>query len=141
MAWRPRLNIICGRCGKPTGLGHVCVSNSRKPQTPKLKVSFGKCPKCKKTYGANPALHVCAPKSDFKKRRGAFDREQARKAREAARRNRPKHDYQECGDEACKRSLCVAFKAGRVLGDEEGFERGWQQGYARGLLQPTRESK
>jgi len=141
MGWRPQLNIICGRCGKPTGLRHVCVSGSRKRQTMKLKVSFGKCPKCKKTYGANPALHVCAPRSDFKRRRGAFDREQAKREREKKRRARPAHDYTECSDQECKRSLCVAFKAGRALGDEEGLERGWQQGYARGLVQPKRESR
>jgi Zn-finger nucleic acid-binding protein len=133
MGWRPKLNVVCGRCGKPTGLRHVCVSNSRKPMTTKLKVSFGKCPKCKKVYGANPALHVCTPRSDFKKRKKTFEQEQARREREKARKARPKHDYTECSDEACKRSLCVAFKGGQELGDAQGHARGWQQGYDRGF--------
>jgi len=133
MGWRPKLNVVCGRCGKPTGFRHVCVSNSRRPMTTKLKVSFGKCPKCKKTYGANPALHVCAPKSDFKKRKKAFEAEQAKREREAKRKGRPKHDYQECSDAECKRPLCVAYKSGREQGDLEGYDRGWHQGYDRGF--------
>lgn len=141
MGWRPQLNVICGRCGKPSGLRHVCVSNSRKPQTLKLKVSFGRCPKCKKVYGANPALHVCAPRPDFKRRKSQFEKEQKAREREKARKNRPKHEYQECGNDECKRSACVAFKAGRQLGDEAGFDRGWEMGHARGINDCPRDHK
>jgi hypothetical protein len=137
MGWRPQLNVVCGRCGKPTGLRHVCVSNSRRPMTLNLKASFGKCPKCRKVYGANPALHVCAPRSDFKKRRKQYEKEQRDKARKAS----PKHDYTECSDAGCKRSLCAAYKAGVQLGDDRGFERGWQQGYGRGLADCPRDHK
>jgi len=110
------------------------VSNSRKPQTITPKLTFGKCPKCKKSYGPGGALtHDCAPRSDFKKRKKAFDAEQAKREREKNRKSRPKHDYQECSDSGCKRSLCVAYKTGRETGDQEGHERGWQQGYNRGF--------
>lgn len=141
MGWRPQLNVICGRCGKPTGLGHVCVSNSRKPQTMKLKVSFGKCPKCKKVYGANPALHACAPRSDFRKRKSQFEKEQAKKEREKARKARAAHLYEECGDAQCKRSACVAFKTGRQAGYEAGFDRGWETGHERGIADCPRDHK
>lgn len=130
MGWRPQLNVVCGRCGKPSGLRHVCVSNSRRKQTLKPKLTFGKCPKCKKSYDAGGALtHHCAPRSDFGKRRRQFEKEQ----REKARKGRPTHDYTECSDGQCKRPLCVAYKAGRELGDQEGYARGWQQGYDRGF--------
>lgn len=142
MGWRPRLNTICGACGRPRELfGHVCVNPRRKGRGVRLKVSFGKCPKCGRPYGGNPAAHVCAPKSDFRKRKKAFEAEQAKREREAARKARPKHDYTECSDDECKRSLCVAYKSGREQGDLEGYDRGWQHGHARGLLDRTRESK
>jgi hypothetical protein len=121
MSWRPQLNVVCGRCGKPRGLSHVCVSNSRRRQTLKPQLSFGKCPDCKRPYGSNPLAHVCAPKSDFK----------ARKARK--KRQQERHDYTACLDSECKRALCVAFKTGWKLGDQAGYERGWQQGYDRGF--------
>ena len=130
MGWRPQLNVVCGRCGKPSGLlGHVCVSNSRRKQTLKPKLSFGSCPKCRKRYDAGGQLtHVCAPKSDFGKRKKKYEKEQRDKARKA----RPKHDYTNCPDQECKRSLCVAYKTGLQLGDEQGYSRGWEQGYDRG---------
>lgn len=138
MGWRPQLNVVCGRCGKPSALiGHVCVSSSRRKQTLKPKLSFGKCPKCRRLYGANPLLHACAPRSDFKKRKKQFEKEQ----RDKARKSRPKHDYTECSDAECKRSLCVAFKSGRGLGDQEGYARGWDQGYSRGVADCPRDHK
>lgn len=142
MGWRPKLNTVCGRCGKPHPPFATCVATrrGRKPLT--VKLSYGKCPKCRKNYGPGGALtHHCAPKSDFGRRKKEFEAEQRRLERERARKARPKHDYTECSDGECKRSLCVAFKAGRALGDLEGHERGWQQGYARGLVERTRESK
>jgi hypothetical protein len=134
MGLRPQLNVVCGRCGKPRGLRHDCISNSSRKATFKPEFSFGKCPKCRKPYG-NPLTHVCAPKSDFKKRRSLFEKQEKAKARAAARKKRQaeKHDYQACGDEDCKRSLCVAYKAGRSTGDEEGFERGFATGYDAGF--------
>jgi hypothetical protein len=137
MGWRPQLNAVCGRCGKPRGLTHDCVSNSRRKQTIKPRLSFGTCPKCRKPLGANPLLHVCAPKSDFKKRKAEFEKAQWDKARAA----KPKHDYTECSDDECKRSLCVAYKSGRALGDMEGHARGWDQGYDRGVADCPRDHK
>lgn len=137
MGWRPALNVVCNRCGKPRGITHVCVSNSRRKQSLKPRLSFGNCPKCRKPYGSNPLAHVCAPKSDFKKRKKEYEKEQRDKARKA----KPKHDYRECSDVECKRSLCVAHKAGIQLGDEAGYERGWQQGYDRGLAECPRDHK
>jgi hypothetical protein len=139
MGWRPQLNVVCGRCGKPSAfIGHVCVSNSRRKRTLKPKLTFGRCPDCRKAYDAGgPLTHHCAPKSDFRKRKKKYEQEQRAKAR----KERPKHDYTECSDDGCKRSLCAAYKAGIALGEERGQERGWQQGYARGLAERTRESK
>jgi hypothetical protein len=137
MGWRPQLNVVCGRCGKPSGIvGHVCVSNSRRKQTLKPQLTFGRCPRCNKRYDAGgPLTHVCARKSDFGKRKKAYEREQ----RERARRAQPKHDYSECSDTACKRALCVAYKTGVELGYERGFERGWEQGHDRGVADCPRE--
>lgn len=138
MGWRPQLNVVCGRCGKPSGLRHVCVSNSRRKQTLKPRLSFGKCPKCRRNYGPGGALtHDCAPRSDFKKRRKQFEKEE----RERARKARPKHDYAECSDAECKRSLCVAYKSGRESGDAEGYARGWNQGHRRGVADCPRDHK
>jgi hypothetical protein len=131
MSWRPQLNVVCGRCGKPRGLTHVCVSNSRRRQTLKPALSFGKCPDCKRPYGGNPLAHVCAPRSDFKARKAKYEKEQRAKARK--KRQQQAHDYTACSDNECKRPLCVAFKTGWKLGDQAGYERGWQQGYDRGF--------
>jgi hypothetical protein len=106
--------------------------------TLKPRLAFGKCPKCKKRYTAGGALtHHCAPKSDFTGRKKQAEKE----ARERARKAKPKHDYTECSDDACKRSLCVAYKAGRQLGDEEGFARGWELGHDRGIADCPRAHK
>jgi hypothetical protein len=135
VSWRPQLAVVCNRCGKPRGLTHVCVSNSRRKQTLKPRLSYGTCPKCRKPYTGLPVTHACAPPSDFKRRKKKYEQEQREKARKA----RPKHDYAECSDSECKRSLCVAFKSGRELGDEAGYSRGWEQGYGRGLAECPRD--
>lgn len=96
-----------------------------------------KCKTCGKRY-VNPLTHVCAPKSDFAKRRREAERaarreaararkkaaaerrkaaaaERHRKAREkrsAPRSPRPQHDYRLCRDEDCQRYACVAYKDG-----------------------------
>lgn len=137
MGWRPQLNVVCNRCGKPRGLTHDCVSNSRRRQTVKPRMSFGMCPKCRKPLGGNPLAHACAPKSDFRKRKAAYEKAQRDKARAA----KPKHDYTECSDDECKRSLCAAYKSGRELGDMEGHARGWQQGHDRGVADCPRDHK
>ena len=133
MAWAPKLNAVCGRCGKHReGLRHVCVSNSRRNATLKLQVSFGSCPKCKKPVG-NPLTHVCHPKSDFKRRKArAAGRERAEARR---KRQAEKHDYQACQDKDCPRSLCVAFKTGRKLGYPEGYDDGYGAGFASGFTE------
>lgn len=142
MGWRPQLNVVCGRCGKPSGLFHTCVSNSTRKQTLKPKVSFGKCPRCRRNYGPGGALtHACAPRSDFRKRKSQFEKEQKRLEREKARKAKPKHDYTECSDASCKRSLCVAYKTGREQGDLEGWSRGWDQGHDRGVADCPRDHK
>ncbi|HEY1323410.1 MAG TPA: hypothetical protein VGF32_24340 [Streptosporangiaceae bacterium] len=74
MTIRPRLNVICGRCGKRReGLRHVCRSNSRRRATIKLAPVLGGCARCGKQYGGrngNPLTHVCRPRDgDFRKRR------------------------------------------------------------------------
>jgi hypothetical protein len=83
---RPRLNVICGRCGRRReGLRHVCVSSSRRRATIRLQPVLGGCARCGKQYGGrngNPLTHVCRPRDgDFRRRRA----EHQRKARSAAR--------------------------------------------------------
>ena len=109
MSWRPQLNVVCGRCGKPRGLMHECVSNSRRKQTLKPKVTFGTCPKCRKPQG-NPLTHVCAPKSDFKRRKAAHDKaERAAPARSASSRTTTTPPAPTTTASAL---LCVAYKTG-----------------------------
>lgn len=135
MSWRPQLNVTCGRCGKPRGLAHECVSGSKRKATAKPALSFGTCPKCNRPYGGNPLGHLCAPKSDFRKRRRAADRAQRKQA--ARKRQQQAHDYQACADNDCKRALCVAYKTGWKAGDEAGYDRGWQQGHETGFKEGT----
>jgi hypothetical protein len=125
MSLRPQLNVLCGRCGKPRGLFHDCVSNSRRRQTLKPTVTFGKCPNCKKTI-TNPLTHTCAPRSDFKRRKREHEKQQAKRP---AKRRQDSHDYTECSDNDCPRSRCVAYKKGFKAGDETGYKRGWEQCY------------
>jgi hypothetical protein len=132
MAWTPQLNTICGRCGKPRGLRHVCVSNSNRKATIKPAWSFGQCPRCRKTI-TNPLTHTCRPKSDFKQRRAAHEKRQRDEKRAAARKQRPQHDYQACSDQECPRPLCKAYRAGWQTGHQEGYEQGWQAGYDKGF--------
>lgn len=143
MAWTPRLNITCGRCGKPRGLRHVCVSSRNRKATVKAGVSFGQCPKCKKRI-SNPLTHTCAPRSDYKRRRAAAekqrragDRAQASSLAKVKRsrqpgRAKPKHDYQTCRDGDCQRSGCVAYKTGYKAGHQAGYEQGYSYGFDNG---------
>ena len=134
MAWTPRLNVVCGRCGKPRGLAHTCFSNSTRKATAKPVLSFGKCERCRKPVG-NPLTHTCHPKSDFGRRRKAHEKAEKQAARKAAAKKRQAsaHDYKACSDRDCKRSLCVAYKTGYRLGDQEGYDRGFQTGWGRGF--------
>ena len=100
-----------------------------------------KCGTCGKRY-TNPLTHVCTPKSDFKSRTRAAERERKREAarkrrreaadrrkaaaaerrkrarakRSAARRPsaRPAHDYHLCRDEDCTRTACRAYAEGMI---------------------------
>ena len=136
MGLRPKLDVICNRCGKPRGLAHTCVSSRDRKMTVKAQVTIWTCGKCGKA--ANPLTHTCRPKSDFKKRKRAFERRQKAAARK--KRQAEKHDYQACTDKGCPRSLCVAFKTGWKGGYDAGcedtwpvaFDRGWKEGYDKG---------
>lgn len=90
MTIRPRLNVICGRCGKRReGLRHVCRSNSTRRATIRLQPVLGGCARCGKQYGGrngNPLTHVCRPRDgDFRKRRTARKREAQAAAQAAVR--------------------------------------------------------
>ena len=78
-----------------------------------------------------PLAHVCAPRSDFRRRKTAHEKQQRDRARK--KRHQEARDYTACADNDCKRTLCVAYKTGWKAGDEAGYERGWQQGYDRGF--------
>jgi flagellar biosynthesis/type III secretory pathway protein FliH len=134
MAWRPQLNVVCGRCGKPReGLRHVCRSNSTRKATVAPKLTFGTCPKCRKPYGGNPLAHTCRPKSDFKKRKARAAK--AEKVAARKKRRQSAHDYQACQDKDCARSLCVAFRTGRKDGYQDGYEDGYGAGYEIGFVE------
>ena len=126
MSWRPQLNVVCGRCGKPRGLVHECVSNSRRRQTVKPKLSFGTCPKCRKPYERQPAhprlraevrLQAAARRQHEKEQRDAGP-EEAAAAGPRLHRLR--------ATTTASAPLCVAYKTGWKAGDEAGYERGWQ---------------
>ena len=90
MTIRPRLNVICGRCGRRReGLRHVCRSNSRRRATPRLQPVLGGCSRCGKTYGGrngNPLTHVCRPRDgDFRRRKTELRRKARNKARAKTR--------------------------------------------------------
>jgi hypothetical protein len=144
MAWTPQLNITCGRCGKPRGLRHVCIARNNRKATVKAGWSFGQCPKCRKTV-SNPLNHTCTPRSDYKRRRSAADK-QARTERRNQQQSlgkvkrsrqrgpaKPKHDYQTCTDNDCQRPVCVAFKTGYKAGHQAGMEQDLEIGFDRGF--------
>lgn len=131
MALTPQLRMVCGRCGKPrTGLRHDCISNSTRKAAVKPRLDFGKCGTCKKRV-TNPLTHVCAPRSDFKRRKAKAAK--AEKAAARKKRQAEKHDYQACSDKDCPRSLCVAFRTGRKLGYQQGFDDGFGSGFSAGM--------
>jgi hypothetical protein len=87
---RPRLNVRCGRCGKPReGIRHVCRSNSTRRAMIKIKPVLGGCARCGKPYGGrngNPLTHVCRPRAgEFRKRRTEHQRKVRARARAAVR--------------------------------------------------------
>ncbi|WP_338741940.1 hypothetical protein [Actinomadura luteofluorescens] len=81
--------LKCGRCGKPRGLTHTCVTRMdrrTKPGKTRLKPRVtATCRTCGKPRGLN---HTCRISTDFKKRKAAAARREAaeRKRRQAARR-------------------------------------------------------
>lgn len=135
-----RLSLTCGRYGQPRELiGHVCVIRSgraaRRAPTPTLKLDFGKCETCKKTIG-NPLTDVCAPRSDFKKRKAAAAKREREAAKARAGKRQPdKHDYLACKDDDCPRPLCVAYKTGWREGYKTGFDDGFAAGYGTGYAE------
>ncbi len=130
VSWRPQLNVVCGRCGKPRGLRHLCLSGGTRTATIRPAFSFGTCPRCRKPQG-NPLTHTCHPRSDFKRRKTRHEKEQRAKNRRKRQKN--DHDYQACPAADCPRPLCVAWKTGYQTGSHDGYELGWQQGYDRGF--------
>jgi hypothetical protein len=141
----------CGRCGKPRGLFHTCVTRiGRRPGRTRVRLT-ATCSKCGKRMGS-PLRHVCATKTDFRKRKAKAKRDAAtakrrekrkaaaarkrarvaerRKAAAARRRKgrqapaKPRHDYQTCREDDCQRQACQAWREGR----KEGFGEGYQEG-------------
>ena len=90
MTIRPRLNVICGRCGRRReGLRHVCRSNSTRRATVRLQPVLGGCARCGKPYGGrngNPLTHVCRPRDgDYRRRKTAHRRKVQAAARARTR--------------------------------------------------------
>jgi hypothetical protein len=82
MGFKLRGAIRCGRCGKPRGIRHTCVTTrTRKRRHSVQNPVTWECSTCHKPRGLN---HTCVIRTDFKKRRRAA----ARKRTTAERRKR-----------------------------------------------------
>lgn len=145
MGLRARGVVRCGRCRKPRGLFHTCVSTRRKGKT-RLQAPFEwHCTACGKRHSPFAA---CTVRTDFRKRRrraAAAARKRKRKAvaaRRAARRkaaaaerraraltlkttarrsSRPRSSSQHpvpCGDRGCQKYGCKAYWQGYEAGLE-----------------------
>ena len=112
MTWTPQLNVICGRCGKRReGIRHDC--RQQHPQGHgQAEGLAGEVQGVRQADGGNPLAHVCAPKSDFKKRKHGGESREGRRRR----KQQDRHDYQACSDRECPRPLCVAYKTGWKTG-------------------------
>jgi hypothetical protein len=151
----------CGRCGKPRGLTHTCVTSmtrksapGRTRLAPRATVTCGRCGK------PRGLAHTCTVRSDFKQRKAAEQRRQVaerkrkaaagkaerRKAAAALRRGntvpaaRPRsgqHDFRACRDAHCQRFACLtwkeAFREGYSNGYDKGYETGYDAGFAAGI--------
>jgi hypothetical protein len=92
-------------------------SKIRKPARTALKnITRRWCADCQKNVDP---FHVCAPRSDFKRRRAQQDRAEQRGQRRGKRANpatprreRRAHDYTACRDDQCPRPLCQAYREG-----------------------------
>ena len=61
------------------------------------------CGKCKKRY-SNPLGHVCAVKTDYRRRSARAAKAAAKAKRDAAQKARPQHPrYSACRDQECMR--------------------------------------
>lgn len=67
------------------------------------------CDDCGKTV---QPFHLCAPKSDFKRRKGRHERAQRTRAKGTAGK-RQAHDYAACAERHCKNPLCKAYREGQ----------------------------
>lgn len=144
--------IKCGRCGKPRGLAHTCITRmDRKRKRGKTKIKprvTATCRRCGKPRGLN---HTCVIRTDFKKRKAAAER-QRRKAEAAAKRKaaaqrrrttnqataRQRHDYRTCTDTDCGRYACLAWKEALAEGHAAGLRDGYEQGYEAATGHPNR---
>ena len=108
---------------RPVPRVRVATADARRPSG--RRSPFGTCQKCRKTV-TNPLTHICAPRSDFRRRKAAHDKQQ--RDRDRKKRQQQNHDYTACSDGDCKRALCVAYKTGWKGGAEAEHERAWQQG-------------
>jgi len=125
--------VTCGRCGKPRGLLHTCVTRiGRRRGRTRIRLR-ATCGRCGKRTG-NPLRHVCTTRTDFRRRRSAARRAGQRAKRKAAAQRRrerararrkaprpapkPRHDYQACRDMDCQRQACLAWREGVEAGLE-----------------------
>ena len=117
MSLRPQLNVRVRPLRQaPRPVPRVRVQQP--PQAdPQAHGDVREMPELQEDHQRNPLTHVCAPRSDFKRRK-ASPREGAAGQRPAKKRPKNGHDYTDCADNDCPRSLCVAFKTGWKRGHE-----------------------
>ncbi|KAB2390499.1 hypothetical protein, partial [Actinomadura montaniterrae] len=66
--------LNCGRCGKPRGLTHTCITrmdSKRKPGKTRLKPSMKITATCRTCGKPRGLTHTCRIQTDFKKRKAA----------------------------------------------------------------------
>lgn len=116
--------VKCGRCGKPRGVFHVCVTRmGRRPGRTRIRPRITRdCPKCRRPV-TNPLTHVCKTQTSFKRKAAAAKKSRAQDRRRQAASvakvgraraggGKQRHDYRTCKDQDCARVACVAYRDG-----------------------------
>jgi hypothetical protein len=114
MGLKLRGAVRCGRCGKPRGITHTCVTSwagRGRSQRPRLQSPVTwECPSCGRKRGV---LHNCAPGSDFRKRRRDAATAERRRKRKAARERQAARRKQAAADRRARDRARKAAVKGR----------------------------
>lgn len=97
MGLKLRGAVRCGRCGKPRGIRHTCVTRiGRRPRPHRVQSPVTwECPSCHKTRGLR---HTCGNSGDFKARKRKAATDERRSKRAATRRRQADRRKQAAAD-------------------------------------------